>query len=192
MSVFSKFRTWWTSNKGHGSSGGPRLYIVDSSALFTRRRGGSRPSPTEQVQLLKKISSFGGKEKLRVRVVLEGRPLREAAEGGTYNGVTVHYADRSSKTADVVVKVLKDGLRRHAVTVITSDRKLEERVLVLGGETMRATTFRKALDGAGGGEEKGSSSQKRRPPRRRRQPKSRDKQEESPDAPIRELIDLVE
>jgi predicted RNA-binding protein with PIN domain len=207
MSFFNKIRTWWTFSQNSGHRG-PRIYIIEASSLPGQRRGGRR-SPAEQVQLLQRLGRFVEKEKIQVSAVLEGKPLREAKEGVVYKGVRVHYADNGVKAGDVIVKLVRKGLRGSSVTVITADRQTEKAVLAAGGTVMRAATFGKALDGVTGEKKrKPDSSQPRRPRRRSRGPRENGRDAKSKedktgegrpppaaddnDSAVRELLDLVE
>ena len=194
MSMFDKLRAWWTFKQNSGHRGTQRTYVLDAAGLFSQRRGGNRPSPSDHVQLLQRLARFAKKEQIGLTVVLEGKELREVRNGKTYQDVLVYFADRSTPAADVVAKVAGDALRRQAVTVITADTALEQRVHDGGAATMRTATFRKALDSVAGGSSERSSQEQRRRPRRRRRPQQRQGggKKKPPETGVQALVDLVE
>jgi hypothetical protein len=152
------------------------------------------------------VGRFVKKEQLRMVVVLEGRPLREAADGETYQDVEVRYAEKGGSSGKHIIALARKHMRRGAVTVITGSRKLEEECLKLGLEVVRGSTFKKGLDGGNGGGDSGSDQRKRRP--RRRRPQRSDasegrthnggaesdgkKADKVDDGGVSELLDLVE
>ena len=167
--------------------------------------------PREKLQHLDRIAQFAEKEQIRVLTVMDGKPLRESAHGESYRGLATYYAENSSEVADLSLKLLKDNVRRHPVTVITSDARVEERARVLGGAVMRSSTFRKAVagviggggGGGGGGMDRGPRSDGRRRNRRRRRDGDRGgapreqageqrQNQGGSDDPVKNLLDVVE
>ena len=82
-----------------------------------------------------------------VTLVLDGRPLRDLAEG-VHDDVAVLYARRGGRNAadDRIVEVVGDADDPAALTVVTSDRELIERVRTLGAQTMGAGALLARLD----------------------------------------------
>lgn len=195
MSFLDKLRTWWTFKQNSGQRGAQRAYILDCAGFLGSRRNGGRTSPSDQIQLLQRLARFAEKERIKLNAVLEGKELREVRNGGTYKGIVVHFADRSKSPSDIVVQLLKETLRRSPVTVITSDRHLEERVLVTGGTSMRGSTFKKALEsvaGSSSGRNDSGGPRRRSSRNRRRPPRKKDKPGQDSDSSVRDLVDLVE
>jgi hypothetical protein len=201
MSWFEKFKTWWTFKQNSGHRGAPRTYILDGAGLGGQGRGGARLSPPECVQVLERVSRFTQKEQIRMVAVFEGHSLREVSDGGDFKGVTVHFVEKATELTDKVLAVLRDNRRRGAVTVITGDRRMEENVHEAGGQTMRVSTFRKAMEGALGGNggppdgprrdrdrDRDRHRRHRRPP-----PRSAESAPEKPSGDkVSDLVDLVE
>ncbi len=160
MSILDKIRGFFG-----GSRRSKRLYVVDAARLFGGG-GGDRLSPRDQVQVLHQLARFAQKEEIAIQAVFEGRPLREVADGGEFNGVTVYFADQASGLADVFVDRVRSGLRRGGVVAITANRQLEESATGLGAVTMRPSTLRKAMEGSGGGGD-GGGRDRSGPPRQR-------------------------
>ena len=198
MGLLQQLRAWWLFNgtSNHRS----RIYLVDMSAIVAGKRNASRPGPGELVQALKRLARFAGKEQIKMVALATGKPLREVADGGTLDGIRVFFAESPENFPGLALKRVKQELRNQNVMVITSDRKLEEQVTRAGGQIMRGSTFRKALDAVAGG---GSSSSRggnsgesrgRRP--RRRRPSGKGKPQgnapKKDDDPVNELLDVVE
>lgn len=164
---------------GGGSSHANSLYVVEGGRL-AEGRGGEKLSPRDQVQLLHQIARFAKQEEVKVQVVFEGHDLREVADGGEFNGVTVFFTDKAAAVADLMIKLARAGGR--SCVVITSDRALESRAASMGFKTMRASTLKKAMEGGGasnggggregGGDRYGRGQRQRRSPRQRYQPQS--------------------
>jgi len=191
MHFIDKIKAWWTFKQNSGHRGAKRLYVLDVSALAAKSKGGPRPSPAEHVKLLEQVARFAEKERIQLSAVLDGKELREVSNGGRFNGVTVYFATHSTKVGEVMIEVLKQGLRQNEVMVITSDQRLEERVRELGGTTMRIATFKKALNGVVGTNEERSSGSRRRPRRKRRSSTDGRAKSSKRDA-VRDLVDLVD
>jgi len=179
-----------------------RMHVIDATRMGGN--GGRERSPRDQVTVLQQIASFAQKEEISACVVLAGRPLREAADGEEYKGIRVFYADSNAQSNEVALKLAK---RYSQALLITQDRDLENDARSAGIETIRGTTFRKALDGGGeggsdrGGRGEGGNRNRRRSRGRRagngrpeRKPEQ-NSQEKSPPAQdkggVSDLIDLV-
>jgi len=87
----------------------------------------------------------------RLTLVLDGRPLADLP-AGTRDGVDVRYARRGGRDAaddrivDLVGALAPD--ERAAVTVVTSDRALAQRLDAIGVDAIGAGTFLRELDDA--------------------------------------------
>lgn len=173
---------------GGARPGGKRLYIIDAAQLYGSG-GNDRLSPRDQIQVLQQLARFADKENINVQAAFEGRALREVAHGGSFSGVTVFFADKTPALHDLVVSLFRKGSRgSRVVTVITGNRTLEQRVASAGGQTMRPSTLRRAMENGGGGgggdrdRDRGPSQRRRRPPRRRSQ-RFQDRPQEQGQAP---------
>jgi predicted RNA-binding protein with PIN domain len=142
---------------------GGKLYIVDAG------RGQDRRHPREQLYSLQRMGRFAQKENIRIQAVFEGRDLREVQNGGEYQGVTVYFTDRADAVPGKILDLVRDGQRRHAVTVITGDNGLEAKVGAAGSACLRPSTFRRVIeDGRSGGEREDYSQGQNRGGRNRR------------------------
>ncbi|OGV41888.1 MAG: hypothetical protein A2X46_17700 [Lentisphaerae bacterium GWF2_57_35] len=218
MSLLDKIQAFFSSGSGSAHQAAKRLYLLDAARISDEKANGSRIGPREQVQVLQQLARFAEQEKVRLIAVFEGRPLREVENGGEYNGITVYFAEQDTSVNDVLLKLLKSESRRMPVVVVTADAQLEAKVLASGGQSLRVSTFRKALSGGnGGGSMGGDRGDRGRPMNRRRhfrqrggnggRPNSSQQEGAAPSEqqsggessnaapssdPVRNLIDLVE
>ncbi len=197
MSFLDKMKSLWG---GSARAIGPsrRVHIVDAGALMNGQR--DRRSPLDLLNMLQRLGKFVQREKIELCAVLEGRPLREADEGSEFNGVRVFYADNAEQRADKILRLL-DRYARKGVVVVTGDRKLESSVQARGGLTLRASTWRKALEDSGGPKQQDARRSPRGRRRGRRGPRNEGQSNQSPpkqqeprskpDQGVSDLIDLV-
>jgi len=144
MSIFDTIKAFFA-----GGSRSGKLYIIDAAQLSGG--GSERLGPREQVQVLQHLSRFVEKEKIGVQAVFEGRALREVAHGENYGGVQVFFADNTANLQNLLLDLLKKGLRSKQAVLVTGTRQVEERAISMGGLTLRPSTFRKAFENGGGG-----------------------------------------
>jgi|GEM_PF-2817044 hypothetical protein len=174
MSLMEKVKGFFTGDADTSEPVSKNLYVIDTVQL-SDSNGGQRPSPRDQFQMLQKLARFAEREKLSVCAILEGRPLREAADREDFNGVFVVYAEHADQFADITMQQLKKSGR--PATLVTADRKLEALAAEQGFETLRMSTLRKAMDdrdqgsrGANGSGRGGDRGRRKRRPRPTRKP----------------------
>lgn len=176
MSIFDTIKAFFA-----GGSRSGKLYIIDAAQLSGG--GSERLGPREQVQVLQQLSRFVEKEKIGVQAVFEGRALREVAHGENYGGVQVFFADNTANLQNLLLDLLKKGLRSKQAVLVTGTRQVEERAISMGGLTLRPSTFRKAFEngggGGGGGDRGDRGGRDRRRGDRRRQPRQQRAPQES-------------
>ena len=169
MSLWDSIGSLFKAKPGSAARDTGRIYILDGERML-EGRGGEKIGPLDRFQLLQRMAQFADREKIRLQVVFAGRPLREVAHAGTYNGVKVYYAEQPSEVANQVDKLLRQA-GRNAI-VFSFDSQSEQRINGRGGVTMRISTLRKALENGGGnGGEGDDPSRGRRHDRRMRPPR---------------------
>jgi hypothetical protein len=131
-----------------------KVCVVDGDRLA----GGDRIGPGERFQALSRLARFATREEMDVRVVFGGRPLREAEDGATYNGVQVYYGETPADVRSSITKAMSSAGRANAV-LVTSDSELEAEMNDKGYASMRVGTLRKAMEPAGmeGGSREGGN-----------------------------------
>ena len=125
---------------------GSKIYIVDAGSIGDSSQ--KQMSPHQQIQILKKLSSFAKKENINIQALLDGKPLRVVGDGGDFSGVTVYFTRKKVDVDSLIRKRLK-AARGCEVTVITPNQELSQEVESAGGQIMSTSTFKKALDAAG-------------------------------------------
>ena len=145
MSIFDTIKAFFS-----GGSRSGKLYIIDAAQLSGG--GSERLSPRDQVQVLQHLSRFAEKEHIGIQAVFEGRALREVAHGENYGGVQVFFADTTANLQNLLLELLKKGMRSKQAVLVTASRPVEERAMSMGGATLRPSTFRKAFENGGGGD----------------------------------------
>ncbi len=177
------------------------VVVIDGVSLNENLGMKGKVPPRNQLQLLRRLSSFAQREKLDVVIVLTGSPLHKAPAKKKFEEITVVY----SKTLEAHAKYAVKTARSKGVgAILISGNSAVEKNAGSGIQTMRMSTFRKAFDVGGSdidsSERSGPSrSNRNRPPRRRSQKKTGEKSpEQQPKEPssdadaINELIDLVD
>jgi hypothetical protein len=198
MSIFDSIKAFFSGGTRSG-----KLYVIDAAQLSGS--SSERLGPRDQVQVLQHLSRFAEKEKISIQAVFEGRALREVAHGENYGGVQVFFAENTANLQNLLLDLLKKGLRSKQAVLVTNSRPVEERAISMGGLTMRPSTFRKAFDNGGGdrgdrgggggdrGDRGGRDSRRRgdrrRPPRQPRSPQDQQQQPPSQGAPAQAPVE---
>ncbi len=188
-----------------------RQYIFDASKLAdTAAKNGAPATPRDNFESLRILAQFAAQEGLHITAVLTGRPLREAAEGGNYKNVAVHYAENTPACRKTIMQLLQAHGAAKAV-VITADAELERMAAAQGADCMRINTFKKALDsrepregrdnrrgvrpprrnGSGNGSNNGGNTEKETPAGGGSND-SAPAAPANPDAPKKEILDLID
>ena len=125
-----------------------RRVIVDGNNVIGSRPDGwwrDRPGAARRlIAALQELARRGGD---RISVVLDGRPLPDVPEG-VHDGVLVAYATRAGRDAadDRIVTEVEKDREPASLVVVTSDRKLAERVRALGATVEGAGTLLARLE----------------------------------------------
>lgn len=151
MGLFDSIKSVFGGSASGGSATGG-VFVVDAEKLADSREG--RTGPMERFRAIQNLSRFAEREKLEIIAVTGGRPLREVANGDSYNGVRVFYVEENSTMADQLEKTLSRARGRNPV-VVTNDKQLETNLQKRGIATLRVSTLRKAFEGGEGGGERG-------------------------------------
>ena len=97
--------------------------------------------------MLGELARFAaGGRRARVAVVFDGAPDEHFADGSTYKGVRVHYAERGSDADERIKNLVESSRERRTLVVVTSDRALGEYVRRCGAQVLRAGEFRRRME----------------------------------------------
>ncbi|MBR6021181.1 MAG: hypothetical protein IK066_02040, partial [Kiritimatiellae bacterium] len=140
MGIFGKLASLFGGGKKSGKSA-VKTFLVDGARLLDEKTG-RRLSPREQLALIGALGRLAKQEEFAMSVIFEtDRPLREAPDGGEYQGVTVWYAETAE---ELIEKALKTA-RRTGVTLVTSGPNLESRATEEKVSLLSSGTFKKAF-----------------------------------------------
>lgn len=178
MGLFDSIKSVFGSGASNGR-GADCVYIVDAEKLADSRDG--RTGPVERFRAIQQLSRFADREKVEITAILGGRPLREVADGESFNNVRVFYVAENNSMADQIEKTLGSVSGRKAV-VVTNDKQFDTRLNERGVSTLRVSTLRKAFEG-GNGESNGNGGrggQERRERRRGPRPERGERPQRQP------------
>jgi len=182
------------------------VVVIDGLSLNEALGMKGKVPPRTQLQLLRRLSRFAQREKIRMVVVLTGSPLHKAPARKKFEEITVVYSKSPGAHAKYTVKTARS---KGVGAILVSGNPTIEKIVGNSMKTMRMSTFRKAFD-VGGNDADGSDRSERgggdrggrnRPPRRRQQKQSGGNNEPKQERPpkemsdtdaINELIDLVD
>lgn len=132
------------SEEGSGSR--PRLLVDGMNVFGSRPTGWWRDRDGAVRDLTERLGALarGGED---VTVVFDGTPPAGLAEG-EHGGVVVFYAGRGGPDAadDRIVELVEADSDRGSLVVVTSDRRLRERVEALGVAVQGANSLHDRLD----------------------------------------------
>lgn len=120
-------------------------YLIDGNNVMAQRVGWHRDKPRARRTLLDELAGFARVKRVSISVVFDGAPEKHFADGASYRGVKVFYAERGSD-ADTRIKLMVDGAReRRTMLVVTSDRALADYVRRCGAQVIRSRDFRQRM-----------------------------------------------
>ncbi|HEY0546905.1 MAG TPA: NYN domain-containing protein [Pyrinomonadaceae bacterium] len=123
-------------------------YLVDGNNVMAQRVGWHRDKPGARRGLLAELAGFASSKRASVTVVFDGAPEQHFADGATYRGVRVFYAERGSNADERIKKIVEASRERRTLTVVTSDRELAAYVRSCGAQVIRSGDFRKRMQEA--------------------------------------------
>jgi predicted RNA-binding protein with PIN domain len=123
-------------------------YLVDGNNVMAQRVGWHRDKPGARRALLDQLARFAEVRRASVAVVFDGAPERHFADGASYKGVRLFYAERGSDADERIKQMVEASRERRTLRVVTSDRALADYVRRCGARVMRSGDFRRALDEA--------------------------------------------
>jgi predicted RNA-binding protein with PIN domain len=124
------------------------MYLVDGNNVMAQRVGWHRDKAGARRALLDDVSRFAEVKRVRVWVVFDGAPEKHFADGSSYRGVRVFYAERGSNADERIKAMVEESGERQTLLVVTSDRALGDYVRRCGARILRAGEFRRRVDDA--------------------------------------------
>ena len=126
---------------------------------MAQRVGWHRDKPKARRRLMDELAQFAQERRLRVTVVFDGAPEQHFADGASYKGVRVFYAERGSNADERIKQMVETARERRTLIVITSDRQLADYVRRCGAQVVRSGEFRKKMDEAAANSTRGKTDE---------------------------------
>jgi predicted RNA-binding protein with PIN domain len=123
-------------------------YLVDGNNVMAQRVGWHRDKPRARRGLMEELARFARSRRVSVMVVFDGAPEEFFADGSSYKGVRVFYAERGSNADERIKQLVEASRERRTLIVVTSDRALADYVRRCGARVMRSGEFRKRMEEA--------------------------------------------
>lgn len=124
------------------------MYLIDGNNVMGQQVGWHRDKPAARRQLLEDLSRLARARQTRLTVVFDGRPDDRFPDGSSYRSVRIHYAVPGSDADARIVELVEATSNKRNLTVVTSDRKLTDRVRVCGVRVIKAGVFRRFMEEA--------------------------------------------
>ena len=121
-------------------------YLIDGNNVMGQRVGWHRDRVRARRDLLDELARFALMKKVRVAVVFDGAPDEHFADGSSYRGVGVYYAERGSDADERIKALVEHSRERQTLLVVTSDRALSEYVRRCGAQVVRSGEFRRRME----------------------------------------------
>jgi predicted RNA-binding protein with PIN domain len=121
-------------------------YLVDGNNVMGQRVGWHRDKRGGRRRLLEELARFAQLKRASVAVVFDGAPEPHFADGASYKGVRVFYAERGSNADERIKRLVDEARERRTLWVVTSDRALAGYIRQCGARHLRAGEFRQKLE----------------------------------------------
>ena len=120
-------------------------YLVDGNNVMAQQVGWHKDKPRARRMLLDKLAGFAQAKRVRLMVVFDGAPEPHFADGASYRGVQVFYAERGSNADERIKRLVEATHERRTLLVITSDHALAAYVRRCGAQVIPAGEFRRRM-----------------------------------------------
>jgi predicted RNA-binding protein with PIN domain len=121
-------------------------YLVDGNNVMAQRVGWHRDKRAARRRLLDELARFAQLKRASVIVVFDGAPEEHFADGSSYKGVRLFYAERGSNADERIKRLVEETRERRTLWVVTSDRALAEYIRHCGALHLRSGEFRQRLE----------------------------------------------
>jgi predicted RNA-binding protein with PIN domain len=123
-------------------------YLLDGNNVMAQRVGWHRDKRKARRGLMDDLARFAQGRRVRVSVVFDGAPEQHFADGASYRGVRVFYAERGSNADERIKQMVESARERRTLVVVTSDRQLADYVRRCGARVVSSGEFRKKMEEA--------------------------------------------
>ena len=122
------------------------MYLVDGNNVMAQRVGWHRDKSKARRRLMDDVARFAQSAGVTVSLVFDGAPEKHFADGASYRGVRVFYAERGSNADERIKGFVEEARERRTLFVVTSDRALADYVRRCGAQVIRSGEFRQRID----------------------------------------------
>jgi predicted RNA-binding protein with PIN domain len=123
-------------------------YLVDGNNVMAQRVGWHRDKRGARRALMDDLARFALGRRVSVAVVFDGAPEKHFADGASYKGIRLFYAERGSNADERIKQLVEQSRERRTLLVVTSDRALADYVRRCGAQVIRSGEFRKKMEEA--------------------------------------------
>jgi predicted RNA-binding protein with PIN domain len=123
-------------------------YLVDGNNVMAQRVGWHKDKRAARRRLLEELAQFAQLKRVSIAVVFDGAPEQHFADGSSYKGVRVFYAERGSNADERIKQLVEATRQRRTLWVVTSDRELAGYIRRCGAQHLRSGDFRQRLQDA--------------------------------------------
>ena len=124
------------------------MYLVDGNNVIAQRVGWHKDKRKARRRLMDELARFAHTRRASVAVVFDGAPDEFFADGASYKGVRLFYAERGSNADERIKQLVERERERRTLIVVTSDRALSDYVRRCGAQVIRSGEFRKRMEEA--------------------------------------------
>jgi predicted RNA-binding protein with PIN domain len=121
-------------------------YLVDGNNVMAQRVGWHKDKRGARRRLLDELARFAQAKRVSVTVVFDGAPEAHFADGSSYKGVRLFYAERGSNADERIKHLVETTREQRTLWVVTSDRQLADYTRRCGAQHLRAGEFRRRLE----------------------------------------------
>jgi predicted RNA-binding protein with PIN domain len=121
-------------------------YLVDGNNVMAQRVGWHRDKPGARLILMDELAEFARSKHAHVEVVFDGAPEPHFADGSTYRGIKIYYAELGSNADERIKRFVDNARERRTLFVVTSDGELGTYVRRCGVQVVRSGDFRRRME----------------------------------------------
>lgn len=115
-------------------------YLVDGNNLCGAARDRRLGIPTDEQEMIRCLASFAGLRGAPLTVVFDGAP-GAGRQPGRIGRLNVDYSGKGRPADDVLVDIVRASRNPRNLILVSSDRRLRDRVRVLGCRVMGCRQF---------------------------------------------------
>jgi predicted RNA-binding protein with PIN domain len=124
----------------------PQMYLIDGNNVIGQRVGWHRDKSGSRRRFIEDLVRFIRNQRAAISVVFDGAPDESFPDESNYHGLNIYYARPGSDADSRIVDLVEGERNRKNLVVVTSDRKLIDRIRVCGVKVMTSGSFRRMIE----------------------------------------------